>query len=227
MTHQTKEFAPPTRGTAAAGSAPGRSPERPFPRTLSATWVVFYLVLFWLYLYLVRFDDIPNRFLIFDGLFLLATAVVVGRHGGAREVYAYFVGRLLPARRAWTTAFLLLVVTGLAFYAIGWGQAGEVERPDLDRLVLAPVSEEVVFRGVLLAALLCHPTAARWAMILLSALLFASCHGVEDGWRLLRLTTLGVICGCAYVLTRSVPFCALCHVFWNAMACCAVMQHGA
>jgi hypothetical protein len=170
--------------------------------------------------------NVPNRFLIFDSLFLLMTAVVVGRHGGAREVWAYFVGRLLPARRAWATAFLLLILMGLAFYAIGWGQAAVVERPHLDRLVLAPVSEEMVFRGVILTALLSHPTASRWAMILLSALLFASCHGVEDGWRLLRLTILGIICGCAYVLTRSVPFCALCHALWNAMACCAVMQHG-
>ena len=226
MTHRTTGAAAQTVEQPPTSCVPAQPTGRPFPRTLTPTWVVLYLVLYWIQVYLLQSTAIPHRPLIFDGLFLLATAVVLGYYGGFKEVGAYLVGRLVPARKVWPTAVLLVVLMGLVFYAIGWGQAGAVERPNLEGWVLAPVTEEMVFRGVILTALLSHSTAPQWAIVLLSALLFASCHGVEDGWRLLRLTASGCIYGYAYVLTGSITFCAVSHALWNAMACCAVMQHG-
>jgi membrane protease YdiL (CAAX protease family) len=187
---------------------------------------VLYLVLYWLQLYLLQHSGVPKRALIFDTLFLLATAVVLWHYGGVREVRAYLVGRLVPPRSARAAAVALLVLIVAVFYAIGWGQPGTIEQFGLYLCVVAPVSEEMVFRGVMLATLLGHATAPRWATVLLSALVFASCHGVEDGWRLLRLTVMGCAFGYAYVLTRSVAFCALCHGLWNLMCVCPVMQHG-
>jgi membrane protease YdiL (CAAX protease family) len=195
-------------------------------RTLTPNWVVLYLALYWLQVYLLRHSGIPNRPLIFDTLFLLATAVVLWRNGGGREVRAYLIGRFLPPRDALPASVLLLALMMGTFYAFGWGQPGTIERPNLILFLLAPVTEEMVFRGVILAALLGYATAPRWATILLSALVFASCHGVDDTWRLLRLVVMGCFYGYAYVLTRSVLFCVLCHALWNMMCSCPVMQHG-
>jgi membrane protease YdiL (CAAX protease family) len=83
-----------------------------------------------------------------------------------------------------------------------------------------------VFRGILLTALLGHATAPRWAVVILGAAVFASCHGVHDGWHLARLMTGGTAYGCVYVKTRSVPLCVVCHALWNGLACCPVMWYG-
>jgi membrane protease YdiL (CAAX protease family) len=225
MTHDTTECSSPTTESPlpTGSQVPG---ENGLLRTLTPNWVVLYLALYWLQVYLLQHSGIPERALIFDTLFLLATAVVLWRHGGGREVRAYLVGRLSPSRDALPVAVLLLVLMVAAFYVIGWGQAVVVDRPDLTLYVLAPITEEMVFRGVILATLLAHATAPRWAIVLLSALVFTSCHGVEDGWRLMRLLVLGCFVGYAYVLTRSISFCILCHSLWNVMCSCPVMQHG-
>lgn len=79
-------------------------------------------------------------------------------------------------------------------------------------LVVAPVLEELLFRGLLLRALaLAMPGAAA---IGLSAALFAAVHG--NLFQLLPAFTAGVLFGWVYLATRSLFLPILAHMFWNA-----------
>ena len=78
--------------------------------------------------------------------------------------------------------------------------------------VCAPVWEEFLFRGFLLASLTAFmPTSAA---VLSSSALFAVAHFAAE--RILPLTLLGVGLGCVFVRTRNLASCVLLHSLWNA-----------
>ena len=68
--------------------------------------------------------------------------------------------------------------------------------------LLAPVAEEIVFRGAVLRTLLGWKPEQRWLMILLSALLFALAHLNPE--QLLHPILIGILLGWMYERTRSV-----------------------
>lgn len=68
--------------------------------------------------------------------------------------------------------------------------------------LLAPVAEELVFRGAVLRSLLLWKPERRWLMIVLSALLFALAH--INPAQMLHAFVIGLLLGWMYERTRSV-----------------------
>ena len=68
--------------------------------------------------------------------------------------------------------------------------------------LLAPVAEEMVFRGAVLRKLLEWQPAHRWLMIVLSALLFALVH--MNPAQLLHPFLIGILLGWIYMRTGSI-----------------------
>lgn len=80
-------------------------------------------------------------------------------------------------------------------------------------LLIAPVSEELFFRGVLLAGL--HRTFGHtWLAIALSAALFGFIHGSQPQ-DILPLAVFGVVLGFVRVRWGSLPACMLIHCLFN------------
>jgi membrane protease YdiL (CAAX protease family) len=86
----------------------------------------------------------------------------------------------------------------------------------LSNCVIAPVNEELLFRGLFLSILLSKLKEPSVFAIVLSALVFANCHDI-DGRTFIVTFTLGIILGCAYQCSRSVVVCAILHLAWNVM----------
>ncbi|HEX7117424.1 MAG TPA: CPBP family intramembrane glutamic endopeptidase [Longimicrobiales bacterium] len=110
-----------------------------------------------------------------------------------------------------------LLVQALDAPPDGWlGLAAAVEAGSVPALlvllVIAPLIEELLFRGLILRGLeaLFPATLA----ILLSAAMFAAFHG--DVSQLLPAFTAGVLFGWLYVKTESLFLPILGHIFWNA-----------
>ena len=79
-------------------------------------------------------------------------------------------------------------------------------------VVMAPIVEELLFRGVLL-----QRWAVRWGIrpaILLSSLVFGSCHTSNP----LGFTLFGLVMALLYVSTRSLLIPIVCHMLNNALA---------
>jgi membrane protease YdiL (CAAX protease family) len=78
-------------------------------------------------------------------------------------------------------------------------------------VVIAPVLEELIFRGCLLRLLLL--VVAPLLAVLLSAFIFALPHTV---WQWLPALMLGLLLGWLFVRTRSLTLCIAAHMLWNA-----------
>jgi membrane protease YdiL (CAAX protease family) len=194
----------------------------PQPRGLYPTVIVAYLVGFLLW------NDIGPRSQLFhtepyDCAYLLVLAGMLWRSGHASQVREYFVGRLAPRKSDLPkVALVLLLLIGWWALCVGAGWitvVGLAESVDtlgvLDDVVTSPVTEEPVYRGVILAVLLQHVQSGRWAALGLSALLFAAIHAPNSVTLLVAITGAGLVLGYAYMATRCVPFCVLCHALWN------------
>ena len=78
-------------------------------------------------------------------------------------------------------------------------------------VVVAPVTEELVFRGIILRGLLGRYREA--AAVTLTALLFAALH--INPWQFLSALFLGIVFGWFYLRTGSVLLCVLAHAMAN------------
>lgn len=199
----------------------------PQPRGLPPTVIVAYLVGFMLWSYtgaakmMPVFTSEP-----YDCGFLLVVAVLLWRGGHARRIKEYFVGRWLPRKSDVPgVALALLLMAGWWALCLGAGwiaaAGGETASADtlvlLDDVVTSPITEEAVYRGVILAILLEHLRSGRWAALGLSALLFAAIHAPGGVPLLVTITGAGLVLGYAYMTTRCVPVCILCHALWNGL----------
>lgn len=81
-------------------------------------------------------------------------------------------------------------------------------------VVLGPLVEEVIFRGVVLRGL--TATMGAWPAILWSAALFAMIH--LNPWQGYHAFGLGVLFGWAYLRTGSLALCIVAHVVNNALS---------
>jgi membrane protease YdiL (CAAX protease family) len=79
-------------------------------------------------------------------------------------------------------------------------------------VVMAPITEEFFFRGLLLRRLLA--TRRAWAAIWTSALLFMAFH--VNPWQFMAALALGLLLGWVYARTRSLGLCLFAHTFHNA-----------
>lgn len=78
--------------------------------------------------------------------------------------------------------------------------------------VCAPIWEEIIFRGFLLASLTRYMP--MWGSVSVSALVFALAHFSLQ--RLLPLSFLGIVMGVIFVRSRNLLACMVLHSMWNA-----------
>jgi membrane protease YdiL (CAAX protease family) len=95
----------------------------------------------------------------------------------------------------------------------GWGDWGVLQL-FLGAVVVAPVTEELLFRGVLLQALARYGGLA-WPAVLGSALVFGLLH-VAQPQAVVPLATMGVILGFLRLRSGLLWPCVLCHALFNA-----------
>ncbi len=88
----------------------------------------------------------------------------------------------------------------------------------LSAVVIAPLLEEVIFRGLVQSALLdLLGTARRWLIIIIAGALFSLIHMQGVSWHALPgLFILGLILGWLYETHRSLWPCIIVHVLFNA-----------
>ncbi len=186
----------------------------PFQGSLTPVTLVVYLALHAIWAQMV-FG--PYAFVILRLLFLFGVALVLLTHGrGGGEVRGYFIGRVLPAMGLARIVFTLvlfaaprLVINAFHSYPLlipgaWWGDC-----------VIAPINEEMVFRGIFMAVLLQYLPGRPALAIGIGTLIFISIHDLT-GHNLSSLLVLGTLLGWTYWKSRSVPFCILCHALWNA-----------
>ena len=92
----------------------------------------------------------------------------------------------------------------------------------LASLVLAPLAEEVVFRGILLPVLSRHGTRP-WRALLLTSLLFAALH-LHAG-SLLPLLAVGGACGLGFLATGHLLTPIVMHALFNAVSLLALYAY--
>ncbi len=84
----------------------------------------------------------------------------------------------------------------------------------LAAVVVAPLTEELLFRGVILRGLLMHYSAPK--AIIASSLMFGLVH--LNPWQAVGAVALGALFGWWYVRTRSLTLCIFGHAFNNLLA---------
>ncbi len=96
-----------------------------------------------------------------------------------------------------------------------WGTVGVVQLFVM-AIVVAPITEELLFRGLLLQ-LICRYTKRAWVAIALSGVLFGLVHR-DLPQAVLPLMSMGIILGYARVKYRSIELCILIHALFNAQS---------
>jgi membrane protease YdiL (CAAX protease family) len=164
----------------------------------------------------------PDSFVILRLLFLAGVAVtlVAEKHGS--EIPSYFLGRILPNLTGFEIIMTLVYFASgrLAMRALqpGWTRVFDHLWSDV---IVAPINEEIVFRGLFTTILLRSLSRRPALAIAIGALVFVTTHnitikgGTLDVRTLISLLLLGSLLGWTYWKSRSVPFCMLCHSLWN------------
>jgi membrane protease YdiL (CAAX protease family) len=199
------------------------------PTRLSPACIVVYLAVHEV-LRQLPLAGFPYSLVLLRLLFLGGVAVVLWRRHDLRSFFGYVIGRVRLSWSGVLLAAVMLVMTVAARMAIECFQPCVKldlnTRAFVDAVLIAPINEEIVFRGVFLGVLLGQPGWGKTTAVLVTALVFAGTHQIEGVTGLLRLMTLGVVTGLAYVATRSVPVCMLSHMTWNLAAFCPFIHPG-
>ncbi len=87
-------------------------------------------------------------------------------------------------------------------------------------VVVAPVIEELLFRGLILRGFLSHYSTRK--AILASAILFGLLH--FNPWQFIGATTWGILFAWWFVQTRSILPCVFGHALVNALACTSLFR---
>ena len=85
--------------------------------------------------------------------------------------------------------------------------------------VIAPVAEELLFRGYLYPAL--REKMSKYAAVGISAMLFALLH--MNPMALIPITIIGVVLAVLYEMTRSIIPCVVCQAMNNLLVFCVLM----
>ena len=96
-----------------------------------------------------------------------------------------------------------------------WGPVGVVQLFVM-AIVVAPIAEELFFRGLVLQTF-CRYTRSAWLAIVLSGIAFGSVHSGQPQ-AVLPLTTMGIVLAYLRVRFRSIELCILIHALFNAQA---------
>jgi membrane protease YdiL (CAAX protease family) len=199
------------------------SPER--PAGLSVLCIIVYLTLdlVWIRLPWPQGYVWQNyKMAILRLVFLAGLGLLLSCRGNPAAFLHYCLGRIVPAGRHLTTILLLLLAMVGVSAAVDWlWLRPESATPfTFDTFVseccVAPVNEEIVFRGVFLSLLLTQPQLSRTGAIILSAMVFAGIH-LPLAWQIAPLLTIGIISGLIFYRTRCVLLCVAYHATSNAL----------
>ncbi|MAG16565.1 MAG: hypothetical protein CMJ21_00690 [Phycisphaerae bacterium] len=203
-----------------------RDPTEGSPRQIAVLAVVAQLVTQWpVVMYVVwrvgqyfrgrrmmawsRFGIVPQRPARDLGAGLLGAVVAVVLVFGCNLGF-WLIGSLLD-RETPTVAHKLLIALGRAA-----DDPGTIAIMLTSALVLAPLLEEVIFRGLVQTALLDSLGRRRWLVIVFSALFFAAVHGAAvDPLAIPGLFVLGMVLGWLYERTDSLWPGVIVHVLFN------------
>ncbi|MFW6150154.1 MAG: CPBP family intramembrane glutamic endopeptidase [Chloroflexota bacterium] len=179
-------------------------------------WYGLTLCVYSLLLWLAQSYEAPS-YLYHSLLLLLPTVVLVT---GARDRQALGFVR---GRRTWGLISAVLVVAlAVAIFRL---RGGQIASPPLtvglfNIILLAPLSEELFFRGILQPELQSHT--GRYPGLLLTALLFTMAHLPKVLYTSLAtfgnfplFFSIGLVFGVIREESKSVWYCFLCHVLYN------------
>ena len=190
--------------------------------SLTPTCIVIYLALHAIWAQCV-FG--PYSFVYLRLLFLICIAALLVTRKRPREIHGYFIGRLLPKNGM---AFVLMLLTVMVVRVV------DVFALILTHVLLAPyspnrlfsdclvapVNEEVLFRGVFLAVLLQQMSRRPALAILIGALVVVSVHSLvrQNAFSIdlfFGLLVANLLQGWIYLRTQSVLCCIVAHSLWN------------
>lgn len=132
---------------------------------------------------------------------------------GQLAVVAFCVAMFFVAQCAATIVYTLTQDAAFARYAQTSTDAGIAQRMLLT-VVLAPMVEEVLFRGIVFRLVAKH--SKLWVAALVSSIAFAATHGTLV--HMLPATLMGLTCCAAYVLTGRLGCSVAVHVAYNAFS---------
>jgi membrane protease YdiL (CAAX protease family) len=189
-----------------------------FNHDISILWVLFYLPA---HQFIAQTFQYPNSFLFLRLILLGVIVLTLMFSNRMSSVHTIFIGRWLQGRKDWIAAAVCLLSVLLVQEIIS--HVINFRKEDLSdyfsNAITAPIDEEIVFRGVFLAAVL--PYFSRWPFgaVLLTSAMFVGCHDLTYSvWQVwLALTTQSLIYGFCYIWTGCVPLCILCHWLWNTL----------
>jgi len=174
-------------------------------------------------------DFIAAATFIADSLCVLALLAIVRAKPGATAADSLAVVPMpVGWWRIWIPALVAFAVASDAltwllgepvvpeFMQVAWASAGKVSLV-IALVVVAPVMEELLFRGFLLSGLRPTRLGASGA-VLASALLWSLIHGQYDVYGMASIFALGVLLGAARVKTGSVLVAIVMHGLSNAIA---------
>ena len=183
--------------------------------------IIIYLVLE-LFFYLFVFIDY-NSFIL-RALFVAAIVLYLWWYSQNpwHTIRLHLIGPGRPITRdVWITlgglVVILLVVRaiikGLTTYQLDFTITDFIEQ-----VILPPISEEIVFRGVFLGIFLTFWKDRIHSSVHLTALIFAVAHFPEFIIQFIWIYIGGLIYGYAYAKTRAIYFPILLHALWNVLA---------
>jgi membrane protease YdiL (CAAX protease family) len=135
----------------------------------------------------------------------------------------HLIGRWLPKRGDLPVAiaFILatLVLRMLLGRCFGLTPAPKQLAVVADLSVLAPLSEELICRGLFLGILLARLPRQPAGAVVWSAAIFLGLHSFagDDVPAVTAVLTLGLLCGATYATTRCIPLCVACHALFNTV----------
>lgn len=185
---------------------------------ISPLWVLIYLPLYQL---VAQTTQYPNSYLYLRLIFLSVIVLVLMFSRRKSSIYTIFIGRWLRGGKDWLAAGICLLSV-LAIQEI-LSRSFHFRKEDpatyFNIAITAPIVEEVVFRGVFLAAILPYCTRWPFGAVLLTTAMFVSGHDLTfSGWEVwVALTSQSLIYGFCYIWTGCVPLCILCHWLWNTL----------
>jgi membrane protease YdiL (CAAX protease family) len=192
--------------------------------TANPLWIVLYLTLFLLWRQFFPSTFSPSGgYLILPFSFLASfifLGMARGRLPGAVED---LVGRWLPRRadRPIVVAFILaaFLLRVLLSYCFGITPQSKQFAMVADLAALAPLNEELIFRGFFLGILLARLPSKPSVAVIWSAAIFLGFHGYagDDVPAVACVLSLGLLCASAYAITQCVPLCIACHALFNIL----------
>jgi membrane protease YdiL (CAAX protease family) len=192
-------------------------------RPFSPLWIVLYFTLHLLWRQFFPGSFSPSGgYLILPFSFLILLGLTAGSRGFGGTI-EQIVGRWWPEGTdlSISVAFILAAVTLRVLLNWCFDFSGESRNPAVvaDLAVLAPLNEELIFRGLFLGILLAYLPHRPRVAVIWSAAIFLGFHSYagDNVPAIAGVFSLGLLCGSAFAITWCVPLCIACHALYNIL----------